>query len=120
MTSNRYRTHFDFSQLCQRGSGARVRTIDENAGYGRWPSEVREPPRGPHGASGVEHIIDDHNVLPSRIPRQIRGTDDRRGPTSEGIAIQRDVESTEARWTPRRLRSSDKRSASEAATMIRR
>ena len=62
--------------------------------YRRRPAEVRElVESGAHSAAGVEHVVDDHDVLAVEIPRQIRGTDDRaRSDRLQIVAIERDVE----------------------------
>ena len=42
------------------------------------PTEIGQlVERGAHGAAGVKHVVDDHDVLAVEVPRQIRRADHR-------------------------------------------
>ena len=60
----------------------------------RGPAEVRElVERGAHRATGVQHVVDDHDALAIQIPGQLRRADDRaRADGLQVVAIERDVE----------------------------
>jgi hypothetical protein len=70
-------------------------TIDEDGeGDPRRPSEVRELVEGrAHGAPGIEHVVDDDDLRPIDIPREL-GLPDHRSRTDglEIVSIERDIE----------------------------